>query len=155
MPPTISRAVLRILLLGSLCSSVASGQEPAVAPGTDRRVDRRGCVGSPSFEGKIDIEVSPAAIKPGEAYALKVYLKNTGPRAMRLKEVEMTARINAEPGPTLDSSLLATQVRVGERLLVAEGTGTWGQDVKVWVTLVKITGENGTCQDRIALKKTY
>ena len=155
MSPALSRAARSLfLLLGSVSSSMASGQEAPAAPGTDRRFDRRGCVGSLAFDGKLDIEVSPPALAPGNPYALKVFLKNTGGSAMKLKDVEMAVRINAEWAPALEPSLVTKDVAVAERPLVAEGNGEWRDDARVWVALVKITGENGdTCQDRIALRK--
>jgi hypothetical protein len=156
MFPALSGAARSLLLLASVSSSVAIGQEGPAAPGTDRRFDRRGCVGSLAFDGKLDIEVSPLALAPGKPYALKVFLKNTGGSAMKLKHVEMAVRINAEWAPALEPSLVTKDVAVTERRLVAEGNGEWRDDAKVWVALVKITGENGdTCQDRIALRKGY
>jgi hypothetical protein len=143
-----------IAVCGLLSLGTASAQEPAATGNkTNRTADRRGCIGSPSFEGKLDIEVSPAAIQPNTAYAIKVYLRTNGPSAMKLTGVKLIPRINAENQPELEPTLVAKEVPVAERLLVSEGKGSWGSDVRVWVLLVNVTNAEGDiCMDRIALR---
>jgi hypothetical protein len=119
--------------------SKASGTEEAGPP-------------SPDFNGGIEFEAA-AAVAPGEPYSIKVYLKNTGQKAMRLKEVQVTERVNAQGGAeTVPPPAGAKEIPVGERALIYETSGTMPADVTSWVLTVKAVGSGKeSCQNTLAL----
>lgn len=44
--------------------------------------------------GRVDLEVAPAHVKPGDRFTVKIYLINTGKKAIKIKEVDVTRTVN-------------------------------------------------------------
>jgi serine/threonine protein kinase len=124
---------------GPPVKSRASGLEEAGPP-------------SPDFTGSVDFETA-AAVAPGEHYSIKVYLKNTGQKAMRLKEIQVQERVNAQGSPeTVAPPAAAKEIAVGDRALIYETSGTMPADVTSWVLQVKAIGAGKeSCTNTLAL----
>jgi hypothetical protein len=124
---------------GAPVKSKASGTEEAGPP-------------SPDFTGSVEFD-APGAVAPGEPYAIKVYLKNTGQKAMRLREIEVNERVNAQGKPeNLPPPASAKEVPVGERVLIYETSGTMPAEVTSWVLAVKAIGVGKeSCANTLAL----
>jgi hypothetical protein len=84
----------------------------------------------PRFEGKVEFEVRPSEVRPGQPFMVHVHLVNEGRREARLEGVEITTvadgRRTVAPAP-----LLREKVRPRDRALVAEYSGVWSE-VDAW-----------------------
>jgi serine/threonine-protein kinase len=96
---------------------------------------------SPDFTGEVEFE-APPAIAAGESFSIKTYLKNTGRKPMKLKELEVTLRVNNQGLPQ-KATPLAKEIGLGERALIHEMNGSWPGDVDTWTLRLKAVGERG------------
>ena len=109
---------------------------------------------NPDFVGEMELEVSPAQIAIGEAFAVKVTLNNTGKKAMKLKDMVGTTRVNAAPGPALTATLKVRDIAIGQKVVVGEITGTWAEGVNTWVMEAKVTGDKGdSAANKVVFRK--
>ena len=97
---------------------------------------------APEVPGRLDFEVSPQPVKPGEAYAVKVYLVNDGGKPIAVEGLNVAmmtdGRRSARTMPPR-----ARSVAPKERALLAELPGVW-QDGS-WALEVAVTSKR---QDR-------
>jgi hypothetical protein len=109
---------------------------------------------NPDFTGEMELEVNPAQIAVGEPFTVRVVLANTGKKAMKLKDLAGTTRVNAAPGPALTASLRVREVPVGQKVAVGEITGTWADGISTWVMDAKVTGDKGdSAANKVVFKK--
>jgi len=109
---------------------------------------------NPEFTGEMELEVSPAQIAVGEAFTVKVTLNNTGKKAMKLKDMVGTTRVNAAPGPPLTANLKVRDVPMGQKVAIGEITGTWADGINTWVMEAKITGDKGdSAANKVVFRK--
>jgi hypothetical protein len=88
------------------------------------------------FRAQIEFE-SDTAVRPGQPYAIKVYLTNAGTKSARLREVSVNVRMNAQGGPK-KSNPQTRSADPGQKVLVTEITGTWPEAIRSWVTTVDV-----------------
>ena len=85
----------------------------------------------------------PAQIGAGEAFSVKVYLRNAGQKKMKLNVIQIATRINRKNGSLPAPKLLETSIGEGARSLIAEFSATMPADVTSWVVTVTVTGDKG------------
>lgn len=108
----------------------------------------------PEITGTMELEVTPVSIAVGEQYTVKIYLTPTNDKPWKLRNIAVTTRKDAKPGPSLPATLLVTTVNRGERTLVAEVGGTWEPVLTSWVLDAKVTTDRGdTISNKVALRK--
>jgi hypothetical protein len=97
---------------------------------------------APDFTGRLEFEISPASLKPGDAYVLKVYLVNDGKRSIKVTGVNITRTVNgtASGQPVAPS---AREAQPRQRVLLAELPGAWPETVTSWSTEVVMTANKG------------
>lgn len=97
---------------------------------------------APDFSGRIEFTVSPARVKPGDNYAVQVYLVNEGKKAIKVSGVALTTNLNgtrsARPG-----AARVKEVAPSQRALLEEIPGVWPEDVNSWSTEVLVTANKG------------
>lgn len=110
--------------------------------------------GSPEFTGEMDFDPPTLEVAVGQPYVLKVFVKNTGPKAMKIKEIAATSRVNRQAGPPVPASLSVRDVAPGQRVQVGEVRGTWADGVDTFVLTVKVTNDKGDgCANNVAFRK--
>jgi hypothetical protein len=97
---------------------------------------------APDFLGRIEFEMSPSSVKPGDSYVLKFYLVNEGKKSIKVSGVTATTVVNGDRsgGPV---GLRAKEVDPQQRELLGEVGGVWGQSVKSWTAEVLLTANKG------------
>jgi hypothetical protein len=113
---------------------------PPQVPGFDPAGIKR----APEVPGRVDFEVTPASVKAGDSYAVRVFLVNDGgkPIAIDALNVAMVTdgRRSARAMPAPPRS-----VAPRERALLAEIPGVWQDGVGTWALEVAVTSKR---QDR-------
>jgi hypothetical protein len=109
---------------------------------------------SPDFTGEMELEVTPAQIAVGESFTIKVTLTNAGKKAMKLKDMVGTTRVNAAAGPALTATLKVRDVPIGQKVAIGEITGTWADGINTWVMEAKVTGDKGdSAANKVVFRK--
>ena len=85
----------------------------------------------PDLAGRIEFEVTPASVKAGEPYAVRIYLVNVGRKSVRVKGLSVATTVNGDRVPS-SISPVTREVRPLQRALLGEVTGEWPEDVLSW-----------------------
>ena len=78
----------------------------------------------PRFAGRMEFEVVPPEVRPGEPFVVRVHLVNEGNDAVRVRGVELATIENGLRSPA-DAKPMLREVAARSRALVAEYSGTW------------------------------
>jgi tetratricopeptide (TPR) repeat protein len=106
----------------------------------------------PDFLGRIDFEVSPAAVKSGDVYIIAVRLTNDGRKDIDIRNITLTTTLNGE-AVKRDVAPPERKFSPRQRVTLAEVGGVWESQVASWSLDVLVTSKNGdTCRNRIELK---
>ena len=92
--------------------------------------------------GDLEFEASPPHLKSGDSYAVKVFLKNKGSKAIRVSDLTVSTTVNGtrSGGPTPP---LAREVPAGRRVQVHEAAGVWREGVTGWSLEVQVVSSRG------------
>ena len=97
---------------------------------------------APDFSGRIEFAVNPARVKPGDSYAVQIYLVNEGKKSIKVSGVSVTTNLNgAKSGRSVPSPV--KEVQPAQRALLGELPGVWPDDVNWWSTEVMVTANKG------------
>jgi hypothetical protein len=78
----------------------------------------------PRFVGRMEFEVLPGSVRPGEPFVVRVLLVNEGRKDVRLEGVEITTILDGHR-QTAPARLLQREVPARGRTLVAEYSSVW------------------------------
>jgi len=95
--------------------------------------------------GRAELEATPDHVKPGDSYAVRVYLRNQdAKKKQKLRIVHVKARkiVNGQESEVA-VSWKPLEVKHRERPLVASLSDRWGDDVTSWSLVVKVFVEGG------------
>jgi len=101
---------------------------------------------------RLDFEVAPGKVKPGERYTVKVFLANDGKKAIKIGNVTVSTVNNGkrQTGPVPP---LRDDVDPRERILIFETSDTWKDDTSSWVLETVVTAKSGdTYRNRLNWK---
>jgi hypothetical protein len=97
---------------------------------------------APDFSGRIEFAVNPPRVKPGDKYAVQIYLVNEGKKPIKISGVSVTTNLNgAKSGRPVASRV--KEVAPSQRALLEELPGVWPEEVNSWSTEVMITANKG------------
>jgi hypothetical protein len=101
---------------------------------------------APQVPARIEFEMHPARVKPGDAYAVSLYLTNTGKRTVKIRTLRLAQTANgvksaSEPVPQV------REVKRGQRAKLATLNGTWNA-TKDWSCEATIISDNGDAYGR-------
>jgi hypothetical protein len=107
---------------------------------------------APRSEGSIEFEVTPSPLRPGQPYAVKVYLRNHGEKPIEVRTLTVASEFN---GHRSRSTLSPRSKHVAPSLvgLLAELPGVWKDGVTSWSVEVDVlTSAGDTYSNRVAWK---
>lgn len=97
---------------------------------------------APDFSGRIEFAVNPPRVKPGDKYAVQIYLVNEGKKAIKVSGVSVTTNLNgAKSGRSVASRV--KEVAPSQRALLEELPGVWPDEVDWWSAEVMVTANRG------------
>ena len=135
--------------------SSAEGAEGSVKEIDDFEVDDLDVKRAVHIPGRTELEGTPARVKPGETYTVKVYVRNQSKKKKRIiKITELSVhRIVNGADASVPVSPTVREVPAKARVLVATLTGPWEDDVSSWSLDVRVLTEgNDMYQNRLVWK---
>lgn len=120
---------VRTFVVGQTAISSASAASPAVPPGFEP-----GGVAAkpaPKIAAQVDFDVQPRNLRAGDAYTVKIYLRNEGKKTIRIRELRVGSSLN---GARSESAVTAQQkdVAAAQVALLAVVASTWKDGVQAW-----------------------
>jgi len=107
---------------------------------------------APESDGAIEFEVVPSQVAPGQAYTVKVYLRNRCAKPIRIKGLTIASEMNGRRSRG-EQSPRAKEVAPSLVGLLAELPGIWKEDVASWSLEVQVLTSSGdTYLNRMAWK---
>ncbi len=92
--------------------------------------------------GRIEFEVAPARVKPGDRFLVRVFLRNTGKKDIKIKEMNVSRAINGIRN-AMSPTIRAKEVNPQARALLDELPGVWASDTSAWVLDVVVVSNRG------------
>lgn len=109
-------------------------------------------VANPDYSARLHFEATPTSLRAGVAWQVKVFAENDGKKAIKLETLNAFVTVNGSRG-SVPSALKAREIAVGQRVLVAEVAGTWGEAVKSWsLDIVAATSREETLKGGLSWK---
>jgi hypothetical protein len=99
---------------------------------------------APAVPGRVDFEVTPASVKAGDSYAVRVFLVNDGGKPIAIDALKV-AMVTDGRRSALDVPPRSRSVAPRERALLTEVPGVWKEGVGTWTLEVAVTSKR---QDR-------
>jgi len=102
--------------------------------------------------GRIEFDVAPTKVKPGDRFTIRVFLRNTGKKDIKIKEMNVSRAVNGlrtaiSPMPR------AKEVAPRSRTLLDEMPGVWVADTSTWTLDVAVVSSRGdTYQNQLVWK---
>ena len=97
---------------------------------------------APRIEGQIELVMEPARVQPGDAYAVKVFLKNDSKKgAIDVEEMKVSMIVDGKWSTRPLPPKLRT-VAPHQRVLLEELPGIWRADVNEWEVEAVVTSKN-------------
>jgi serine/threonine protein kinase/tetratricopeptide (TPR) repeat protein len=94
---------------------------------------------TPQFVGRVEFEVLPPAVRPGEPFVVRLHLRNDGRRPVKVRAVSLTAVADGRR-EVLPVKPLQREVPAQSSALVAEHSGVWSGAAS-WVLEAVITAD--------------
>jgi cytoskeletal protein RodZ len=103
----------------------------------------------PDLAGHIEFETEPAALEPGRAFSVRVFVVNEGKKPVRIRGVALTVISNGRRS-ALNGSPLARDVAPLQRAAVAEAKAVWPDGTFDWGLDAVVTSDRDeTAQCRL------
>jgi hypothetical protein len=97
---------------------------------------------APDYSGRIEFEVSPRNVKPGDSYTARVFLTNDGKKSFKIGTLNVTTTANgAKSGGPVASTV--KEVQPQQRVALQEVTGVWQEGTTSWSLEVAVVSDHG------------
>ena len=93
---------------------------------------------APTVEGQLELVMDPAKVNAGDAYSVKVFLKNAGKKAIDVDEMKVSMIVDGK-WSTRPLPPKVKQVVPKQRVLLQELPGVWRDGVKDWAVEPVVT----------------
>ncbi|HET7295161.1 MAG TPA: protein kinase [Vicinamibacteria bacterium] len=121
-----------------------SGKAPAGFDSEDVLADR-------DFLCKLAFEYSPAAVRPGDSYAIRVYMVNDTAKPIKVKTISLSVALNGGKDSRPTQGVKEAPAR--QRTLLGEFGGSWPEGVQTWAAEAVVTSsKDDSCRSRLSLK---
>src|SRR5262249_55211551 len=118
--PALAPAAARALVAGRSVSESARAAGSSLAGFESQDVSVRK---TPDFIGRIEFEVSPPAVRPGDSYRLRVDLLNDGRKDIEVRSVTLTTTVNG--AATARDVAVPAKLASRQRKTLAGMGGVW------------------------------
>jgi len=129
----------------------AEGAEGRVKQIDDFEVDDLDVRRAARVPGLTELEGTPAHVKPGEPFVVKIYLRNRSKKKKRpilVKELNVHRIVNeVETRLPLEPAVAQVAPNPKQRALLATVEGVWPDDITSWVLDVRVLSESGDIYD--------
>ena len=97
---------------------------------------------APDYSGRIEFEVTPRNVKPGDSYSVKVFLTNDGKKSFKIGSLTVSTTANGSKtgGP---ASASVKEVQPQQRVSLQETTGSWQDGTNSWNLEVAVVSDHG------------
>jgi hypothetical protein len=91
---------------------------------------------------RLELDVSPTRVKPGDGYTVKIYLLNTGKKAIKINDMNVAKTVN---GTRSAASVVprAKEIEPKDRALLDVLPGVWADDTASWSLQVLVRTSRG------------
>jgi serine/threonine-protein kinase len=93
----------------------------------------------PQFTGRMEFEVLPPAVRPGEPFVVRIHLRNDGRRPVKVRGVSVAAVVDGRR-TAAPVKALQREVPAQSRALVAEYSGVWSE-AHAWALEAVVTAD--------------
>ncbi|HVR72246.1 MAG TPA: hypothetical protein VMT87_15485, partial [Vicinamibacteria bacterium] len=105
---------------------------------------------APDFLGRVEYEMTPASVQPGDPWTLKIYVVNEGKKEIKISALSVATIVNGSAAGSGGPSRVR-EVDPQQRALVDEISGTWPAGATSWRTDVTVSaGRNEALQSQLA-----
>jgi hypothetical protein len=134
LPPPSGTAPRRFVLGTTSIESL----KPVVRDVKGFESDNVGVKRAPEVNGRLELEMDPATMRPGVDYTVKVYFANDGGKDIPVQEMKV---VTVENGKTAARVLTprARTVKPKQRVLLSEVEGVWRESARTWAMDVVVT----------------
>jgi len=97
---------------------------------------------APKVAARVEFDVQPKRLRPGDPYVVKVYLRNDGKKTSKIRELRVASALN---GVRSESALTPKmkEIPAQQVALLAEVPSVWKADVKAWSMEVSVRSGHG------------
>jgi hypothetical protein len=107
---------------------------------------------APQVLGRIEFEVTPVHVKPGDTYSVKVFLVNAGKKDIKIDAMNLTRSLNGARTRSIDTPR-TPQVVPKQRALLDVLGGVWAEETTSWSIEVIVKSNRGdTYQNQVVWK---
>jgi hypothetical protein len=100
------------------------------------------------FSGRMEFEVLPPAVRPGEPFVVRIHLRNEGRKSVKIRGLTLAAVVDGQRVPAAVVPLLK-EVQAQSRALVAEYSSVWNAP-RAWTLEAVVTADkNETVTSRL------
>jgi hypothetical protein len=100
------------------------------------------------FSGRMEFEVLPPAVRPGEPFVVRIHLRNDGRKSVKIRGLALAAVVDGQRVPAAVVPLLK-EVQAQSRALVAEYSSVWNAP-RAWTLEAVVTADkNETVTSRL------
>jgi hypothetical protein len=96
----------------------------------------------PKIEAQIEFVIQPNTVRAGEAYSVRIYLRNEGKKALKIKELRVASSLNGARSEAALTPKLK-EVLPEQVGLMAEISSVWKADVTAWGIDVTVHSAHG------------
>lgn len=96
---------------------------------------------APKVEGQVELVMQPERVKTGDPYAVLVFLKNDGKKAIEVEEMKVSMIVDGK-WSTRPLPAKVKQVPPKQRVLLEELPGIWKGGVNDWAVEAVVTSKN-------------
>ena len=93
----------------------------------------------PQFAGRLEFEVLPPEVRPGEPFVVRIHLRNDGRRPVKIRGLALAAVVDGRPVKA-PVKALQREVAPQGRALVAEYSGVWSE-AAAWALEAVVTAD--------------
>jgi hypothetical protein len=146
-------ATCGLALTRSLIPDIASaeGAEGRVKEIEEFEVDGLDVRRAARVPGQTELEGQPSRVKPGDAFVVKIYMRNRSKKKKRpilIKELNVHRIVNeVETRLPLEPAVAQVAPNPKQRALLATVEGVWPDDVTSWILDVRVLSESGDIYD--------
>jgi len=129
-------------------TQVQAAKKPGKAPAG---FDTEDVLADRDFLCKLSFEYSPAGVRPGDNYSVRVFMVNDAEKPIRMKSISLAVTENGARDTRPAQSVREAPPR--QRTLLGELGGNWGEGVQTWALEAVVTSsKDDSCRSRLTVK---